>query len=323
MTIANSGGSPLEFTIRDVEALPGTALSGQKLYWTEAYGAVPDTIHRSNLDGTGIENLFINQTDPFGIEVDAQGGRIYWAEIATGSISSSRLDGSDAKTLVSNLSGPVDIALDPIGGQMYWTDFVNGTVSRANLDGSGVEIIVQSLGAMSRNVPGPKDGKPPAQASVVRPDENALALINPWGIALDLTHSKVYWTEQNGGIGRANLDGSGVETIISSGLFGPAASKSTLREKKIYFVDSFNNAIKRANLTAETLRPCFNSTAMRIRWTSISTLAPSIFIGRTTRCTSSNGRISMAAMSSRLLVNRRCPFWTDCLAWEFCQGRIG
>ncbi|MGH7453147.1 MAG: choice-of-anchor D domain-containing protein, partial [bacterium] len=263
MTIANSGGSALDFTIRDEESLPGTSLlSGRKLYWTETFNVLPDTIHRSDLDGTGIEKLITTQADPLGIAVDEQGGRIYWVEFVDGSIRSSRPDGSDAKVLVSNLPSPVDIALDPAGGKMYWTDFNSGTITRANLDGSGVTIIVQSLGVISKNVPGPKDGKPSAQAPVVRSDENALVLFNPWGIALDLTHGKVYWTELGGDrIGRANLDGSNVETIISTGIFGPRGIKLDVAAGKIYFIDSFNNAIKRANLDGSNVETLIQLTS--------------------------------------------------------------
>ena len=44
-------------------------------------------------------------------------------------------------------------------------------------------------------------------------------LIYPKGIALDLSSGKMYWTDSGTRkIQRANLDGSGVEDLVTSGL---------------------------------------------------------------------------------------------------------
>jgi len=244
MNIANTGGSPLNFTIRDEETLPVNLRDSQKLYWTE-----DDTLHCSNLEGAAIQALFTRGVNLGGIAVDASGGRVYWIDSGGQTISSSRLDGSDVKVLVSGLSAPVDLALDPAAGKMYWTDFSANTITRANLNGSDVTVIVQGMTGMAESAPGPRSDASPGQKPAVRSEDNALAIQSPWGIALDLTRGKIYWTEQNiDRLSRANLDGSGVETIIATGIDGPRGLKLDVVAGKIYFVDSFNDAIKRANL---------------------------------------------------------------------------
>jgi hypothetical protein len=260
MTIANSGGSPLNFRIRDEESAGAASNSfnnlhsesranGQTLYWTESLSSTPDTLHRSNLDGTEVETIFTNIFAIGGIAIDAQAGRIYWTDRGEGNIRTSSLDGSDVKVLVSGLSIPLDIAIDPAGGKMYWTNFSANSIGSANLDGSDMKIIVQGAQSAAENAPGPEDDAPRVKTLTERSEEKSLQIISPWGLDLDLAHGKIYWAEQTGDrIGRANLDGSSVEAVIDSSLDGPRGIKLDVAGGKIYFVDSFNQAIKRANL---------------------------------------------------------------------------
>ena len=82
--------------------------------------------------------------------------------------------------------------------QMYWThqtDETEGTgkIQRANLDGSDIETLISGLD-------------------------------KPFGLALDVTGGKVYWTGWDK-IQRANLDGSNIEALVTEedGLGFPAS----------------------------------------------------------------------------------------------------
>ena len=47
-------------------------------------------------------------------------------------------------------------------------------------------------------------------------------LLSPQGIVLDVAHRKMYWTDWGTDkIQRANLDGSGVEDVVTTGLEDP------------------------------------------------------------------------------------------------------
>ena len=79
------------------------------------------------------------------------------------------------------------------GGKVYWTEKTGesgGTINSANVDGSGVT-------------------------------ELASIFATPMGIAVDVTNSKLYWTNSAGRIQSANLDGSRITNVIPGGLETP------------------------------------------------------------------------------------------------------
>jgi hypothetical protein len=93
----------------------------------------------------------------------------------------------------------VGIALDVAGGKMYWAEGHLDRIQRANLDGSDVEDLVHT-------------GTANASFSTVQ------------DVALDIEAGVMYWTDGGDGcqhIRRARLDGTGVETIVSTRLDDP------------------------------------------------------------------------------------------------------
>ena len=98
-----------------------------RMYWTDDG---TDKIQRSNLDGSGVEDLVTSDDgleDLGGIALDVSGGKMYWTEAGAAKIQRSNLDGSDVENLVTTgLEGPFGIALDVSGGKMYWTDVLDG-----------------------------------------------------------------------------------------------------------------------------------------------------------------------------------------------------
>src|SRR6516225_7042578 len=85
------------------------------MYWTEI--RVRD-IRQANLDGTGKNVLIKGLNYPWGIALDAAGGRMYWTDVYGGDIQRANLDGTGQQTLSSGLIGPAGIALDLVGGRM-------------------------------------------------------------------------------------------------------------------------------------------------------------------------------------------------------------
>ena len=201
-----------------VGATTTTASQTWKLYWTEWD---TESIRRSNLDGSGVEDLVITGLDaPGGIALDVAGGKMYWTDWDTDKIQRSNLDGSGVEDLITGLTSPYGIALDVAGGKMYWTDGIADKIQRSNLDGSGVEDLITGLDA-------------------------------PGGIALDVAGGKMYWTD--GGdtdkIQRSNLDGSGVEDLVTTGLDEPGGIALDVAGGKMYWADDGDTAkIQRSNL---------------------------------------------------------------------------
>jgi len=123
---------------------------------------------------------------------------LVWFERGSGVIWRGSLDGGASAIVVAGLIGPEDVAV--AGGRVYWTDPGAGSVETARLDGS---------------------------------DRRALATGEnyPTGVAVDVVRAKAYWTTLpsaadampvvEGTIKRANLDGTGVETLAT---FAPQSS---------------------------------------------------------------------------------------------------
>ena len=73
-----------------------------KLYWTDDQFGAHDRVMRSDLDGTAIEVL-VTESDPtVAIDVDIDGGHIYWAKHPQNRIQRSNLSGSEIHTIVTD-----------------------------------------------------------------------------------------------------------------------------------------------------------------------------------------------------------------------------
>jgi len=156
--------------------------SAQKVYWG---GGFADEIRRINIDGTNEELLVSGQTGFQDIDVDEDGGKIYW--IASNTIRRSNLDGTGPEDLVTG-AVPHGLALDLEDGKIYFTD--NQTaIRRANLDGTNVELVTTTF---TRGGTGPTT------------------------IDVDTVANKIYYGVGNGSrIDRMNFDGTGLENLFT------------------------------------------------------------------------------------------------------------
>ena len=149
-----------------------------------------------------------------------------------------------------NLTNPRDIAVDSTARKIYWVDASANKVQRANLDGTNVEDLIFTEG-------------------------------RPFGIALDLTNKRMYWSTWAGKISSANLDGSNVQDAIV-GLDEPEDIALDVSSGKIYWIDSNANVIQSANLDGTNIQNVISEglshqlgialdlTAGKIYWTNTS-----------------------------------------------------
>jgi len=121
-------------------------------------------------------------------------GRLFLLDIAAGQVLSVNPDGSGKKVLASDVPLPDGIVVDVEAGHIYWTNMVvpsknNGYIERADLDGANRKTIV-----------------PPG------------VTFTPKQLHLEKASGKLYWSDREGmRVMRANLDGSGVETLVQTG----------------------------------------------------------------------------------------------------------
>jgi DNA-binding beta-propeller fold protein YncE len=202
-----------------------------KIYWTLS---LEDKIQRANLDGSHIEDVATGFAGLRPITVDAASGKLYWGdrEDGHGGIRRANLDGSMMED-VTRLISPRSIAIDSDGGYAY-TTAVGATgyaVYRVRLDGSGIEEITR--------------------------DPTFLT-----GVALDVVGEKVYWADMvasdvPGKIQRANLDGSGIETIVDGFVATPIGVAVDSSSGKLYWSDTTWETIYRADLDGRNIEILF------------------------------------------------------------------
>ena len=188
-----------------------------KLYWTEW-----DTgkIHRSDLNGTNVEDVFTTGTTRIlGIAVDTDGPKIYWTDLNfPPKIQRANPDGTDIEVLITTELSPKGIALDTSEQKIYWTNSEASKIQRSNFDGTNIEdILIDGLCA-------------------------------PYGLDLDTNGRKIYWTDGCTGIHRSNLDGTGVEMLVAKEIAYPNDVAVDVNNGKIYWTNHKARKIQRANL---------------------------------------------------------------------------
>jgi sugar lactone lactonase YvrE len=121
--------------------------------------------------------------------------RIFFLDISANRIVSANTDGSDVKVVVTDCRMPDGLAIDLAAGHLYWTNMGrnlkknDGSIERADLDGKNRTTIVP-------------EG----------------ATFTPKQLQLDTSGGKLYWCDREGmRVMRANLDGSGIETLVEAG----------------------------------------------------------------------------------------------------------
>ncbi len=250
--VTNSGASGYFYALR---AKPAPLM----MYWTERTadaGAVAK-IKRANINGTGVESLVTTGlTDPRGIAVDVDGGKMYWSDRSSIRIQRANIDGTAVESLVTGLTDPRGPALDLTGGKMYWGgDGAPHQIRRANLDGSVVEGVVVgswlpravALDPAGKIYWGNKDATIRRANLDGTAEELLLSGVSfSFGIALDPAAGKMYWTEATR-IQRANLDGTAVEELVTGLSFGFGIAVDPAGGK-MYWTDFTLDKIQRANL---------------------------------------------------------------------------
>lgn len=181
--------------------------NANKIYWSNWH---IDIIQRSNLDGTEIEDLTIQQRmirdfkqwiSPLNIALDIDEGMMYWTDGIRGKIGRANLDGTNIEYLFTDIQMPYGIALDLQARQIYWSNTQTGTIHRASMNGENAEVLVTGL-------------------------------VFPSDIDID-THTKMlYWINKNPGkIQRSNLDGTNVTDVVT-GLIFPIDVALDIREEQ-------------------------------------------------------------------------------------------
>jgi virginiamycin B lyase len=228
------------------------------IYWANSgtannFGAVK-AIGRAGLDGTGVNQTFINTgPSPSAVTVDAT--HIYWTNFQAHTIGRANRDGTGVDhDFITGANWPFGLAVD--GRHIYWSNLLSNTIGRANLDGSGVdqnfitgaygpeELAINGTHIYWANYYAGTIGRANLDGSGVNRDFIAGATY-PFGIAIDATH--IYWTNSDTNtVGRASLDGTGVDHNFITGASQPYGL--AVDAAHVYWVNYQLDSIARANI---------------------------------------------------------------------------
>ena len=194
-------------------------------------------------------------------------GFVYWSN-NFGTIASANLDGTTANPSPVSVGAQVQVhGLAVDGSYIYWTNFQTGAIGRANLDGSGVTpsfigasapdgVAVENVRLLDELQRHHRTGQPQRHGS---PAELHHRLRRPAG---DHGRRHLYLLGQPfGTVGRANLDGTGVQQDFISGapitggrdlVLGVAVDSTS-----VYWSNFYSGTIGRANLNGTGINQNF------------------------------------------------------------------
>ncbi len=202
------------------------AVANNKMYWTEDADGDTGAVKRANLDGSNVRVLTSLQSIATSIAVDTVNSELYWTN-SRGRIQTMNFDGGAVTNLIQNLKGPNNITLDTAGNKLYWGE--SDSIWRADLNGHNREEFAPNLGELrSIAIAGSSiysierpageqhwqlrsstlDGLTPTQTLATLQSE-------PLGLAVDTTGGKLYWTNADGEIQRANLNGGNIQNVVT------------------------------------------------------------------------------------------------------------
>jgi DNA-binding beta-propeller fold protein YncE len=124
----------------------------------------------------------------------AHAGRLFLLDLSGGRVLSLDPNGSSRRTIATDCPHPDGVVVDVAAGHVYWTNMGvphlnDGSIERADINGNNRRFIVAPGGTFT-----------------------------PKQIHLDKTNGKLYWSDREGmRVMRANLDGSGIETLVQTG----------------------------------------------------------------------------------------------------------
>ena len=278
---ANLDGSNVEDLVTSGLKSPGELaldVGAGKIYWTD-YGT--DKIQRANLDGSNVEDLVTTGLRiARGLALDAAGGKIYWGDAGTREIQRADLDGSNLETLVTRPSdAPLGLALaDAVAFLSPNPSFIvlprRGTWLRfevrstepvvvvANPTGTPARILVSTTPSATGECPGQPEasvsrhGGQAVYLAACETGEGRLELRRASDRAVLRTYAvqvsaklKIYWTDADAQkIQRADLDGSNVEDLVTTGLNHPIGLALDAVNGRMYWAGYRTRKIRRADL---------------------------------------------------------------------------
>lgn len=215
-----------------------------------------------NLDGTSFN------VDGFGtgIDYDATADKIYYTDADAGALLKSNKDGSEVEIVATGLSDPRDLALDITNGKAFIADRGVSAIIEVELSSGNASTFFSSADDADFLLPvglAFYDGN--LYATCVDIDAESVWKSSAtvagftriidfsaggygYGIAIDQANEKIYFDDTNSGqILQANLDGTGITSIIATGnrVYGMSIDNTNA---KLYWTERNSGSVFMADL---------------------------------------------------------------------------
>lgn len=226
---------------------------------SDARGPTPGEIIEITLDGKLTQVLVSGQHYPDGIDVDYEGGRMFWTTMGIpgkddGSVYSAKTDGTDIRQIVPSgaVNTPKQLVVVAEHRKIYFCDREGLRVFRCNYDGSSLDLLIDN-------------GE--SGTSQAAPDPSRWCV----GVTVSPKLGKIFWTQKGvskGGKGRiftANIQmpsGQSPKTrddikCLVAGLPEPVDLELREESLQLYWTDRgelpFGNTLNRVQLTESGL----------------------------------------------------------------------
>ena len=135
-------------------------------------------ILRGSTDGT-IRTVVSDLRLPYGLAIHYASKRIFWSDLADGTITSCTFAGRSIRTIVprDDRAAPKQLAVDQTKSQMYWTQSEGTQILRCNTDGTCIEALIETNSSSTMN----RSNQPTW----------------PNGITLDSSRRHFYWSQRS------------------------------------------------------------------------------------------------------------------------------
>jgi hypothetical protein len=225
---ANLDGSGLEtihtFAGGSVFSTKIDPIEGKIYFWDFA----TKQFHRLPLAGGALENLWMGDTQQWAFDPAAD--RMYTECSGLSDICAFDLNAPMTTVKLVSPAAVAALEVDLFQRKIYWADHISTMdrqIRRANLDGSQPENVMstQTFSPESLVVDGHRQKlyyygtSDIVQIDLVTRSQKTLVNVpnaQVSGVALDVPGGKIYWSERTAGrVARANLDGSGIEPVLT------------------------------------------------------------------------------------------------------------
>ena len=151
------------------------------------------------------------------LPVDEQTGFVYWTDFNADEIWRANPDGSNVVKLADTNTSPSGLAIDTVNDYIYFITYNGTMLHRLELDGKNSMAVSGALSGQGIDV------------------------------AVDPAGGKVYYTKRDGGVYRANLNGTNHETFITGQSVAQGLSID-VESNKVYWINAASGTIRYADL---------------------------------------------------------------------------